>query len=113
LLGEKQFNSIVLTANLVVEREFEDGAETEMGYAARYRWRVSQAFEPGIEFFGELGDWGDNGHVDEHEHEAGPAAMGKLRSGPRSSFKYEAALLFGLTDESPDTTVRFLLEYEF
>jgi hypothetical protein len=27
--------------------------------------------------------------------------------------KYEAALLFGLTRESPDETVRVLFEYEF
>jgi hypothetical protein len=55
--------------------------------AARYRWRVSEALEPSV--------------------------MGKLRSGQRTAFKYEAAVLFGLTEESPDNTVRFLLEYEF
>ncbi len=113
LLGEKQFESTVLTANLVFEREFASGAETEMEYAARYRWRVSQAFEPGVEFYGGLGDWGANGQLGDHEHQAGPSVMGKLPSGPRSAFKYEAALLFGLNAEAPDTTVRFLLEYEF
>jgi FTR1 family protein len=113
LLGEKQFASTVLTANLVFEREFADGAETGMEYAARYRWRVSQAFEPGIELYGGLGDWGDNGRASEHEHQAGPAVLGKWMAGPRSAFKYEAAVLFGLTEESTDTNVRFLLEYEF
>jgi high-affinity iron transporter len=113
LLGEKQFASTVLTGNLIFEREFAGGAETEMEYAARYRWRVSQAFEPGIELYGDLGDWGDNGQFSSHEHEAGPAVMGKLGAGTHSAFKYEAAVLFGLTEESPDTTFRFLLEYEF
>lgn len=113
LLAEKQLSSTVLTANLVFERAFDDGAETEMEYAARYRWRVSQAFEPGVEIHGELGDWGDNGGFSEHEHEAGPAVMGKLGTGTHSAFKYEAAVLFGLTEESPDTTFRLLLEYEF
>jgi hypothetical protein len=84
-----------------------------MEYAARYRWRVTPAFEPGVEFYGGLGDWGDNGSFSDHEHQAGPSVMGKLMSGPRSAFKYEAAVLFGLNDEAPDTTVRFLLEYEF
>jgi FTR1 family protein len=112
LLGEKQFARTVLTGNLVFERAFEDGAETEMEYAARYRWRLSQAFEPGIEFHGDLGDWGNNGRVSEHEHEAGPAVLGKLMVGDHNAFKYEAAVLFGLTHDSPDTTVRFLLEYE-
>jgi high-affinity iron transporter len=113
LLAEKQFAATVLTANLVFEREFEGGAETEMEYAARYRWRMSQACEPGIEFYGDLGDWGDNGRASDHGHQAGPAVLGKLRAGPKSAFKYEAAVLFGLTDAAPDTTVRFLLEYEF
>lgn len=113
LLAEKQFARTVLTANVLFEREFESGAETETEYAARYRWRVSPAFEPGIEIYGGLGDWGDFGSLDEHEHEAGPSVMGKVRSGDRAAFKYEAAVLFGLTSESPDTTVRLLLEYEF
>jgi high-affinity iron transporter len=113
LLGEKQFASTVLTANLKFEREFDGGAETEMEYAARYRWRVSRAFEPGVEFYGGLGDWGDNGSFSSHEHQAGPSVMGKLGAGTHSAFKYEAAVLIGLNDESPDTTVRFLLEYEF
>jgi high-affinity iron transporter len=113
LLGEKQFTGTVLTGNLLFERELTGGAATEMGYAARYRWRVAPAFEPGIELYGELGDWGDNGRFSEHEHEAGPSVMGRLHAGDRSAFKYEAAVLFGLTDDSPDTTLRFLLEYEF
>jgi FTR1 family protein len=113
LLGEKQFSSTVLTANLIFEREFAGGGPTEMEYAARYRWRVSQGFEPGIELYGDLGDWGDNGRFSAHEHEAGPAVMGKLRTGTHSALRYEAAILFGLTGESPDSTFRFLLEYEF
>lgn len=113
LLGEKQFDSTVLTANLIFERELVGGAETEMEYAARYRWRLSRAFEPGIEVYGDLGDWGDNGSFSAHEHEAGPALMGKLATGTHAAFKYETAILFGLTHESPDTTFRFLLEFEF
>jgi high-affinity iron transporter len=113
LLGEKQFASTVLTANLIFEREFASGADTEMEYAARYRWRMSQAFEPGVEFYGDLGDWGDNGSFSSNEHQAGPSVLGKLGTGTHSAFKYEAAVLFGLTSDSPDTTFRFLLEYEF
>jgi high-affinity iron transporter len=113
LLGEKQFDGTVLTGNLLFERELTGGAETEMGYAARYRWRVAPSFEPGVEVYGELGDWGDNGRLSDHEHEAGPSVMGKLHAGEHSAFKYEAAVLFGLTNASADTTLRFLLEYEF
>jgi len=113
LLGEKQFSSTVLTANLLAEREFANGAETALEYAARYRWRVAEAFEPGIELYGELGDWGNSGSLDEHSHQVGPSLLGKVRARERSAIKYEAAILFGLTHDSPDATVRLQLEYEF
>lgn len=113
LLGEMQFTRTVLTANLLAEREFAGGADTEMEYAARYRWRLSERFEPGVEVFGELGDWGDFGSMSDHTHQIGPSLLGKVHAGAHSAFKYEAAVLFGLTGHSPDTTLRLQLEYEF
>jgi hypothetical protein len=113
LLGEKQFARTVLTVNLLAERGFASGAETEMEYAARYRWRVAQAFEPGIELYGELGEWGNSGSLDQHSHQIGPSLLGKVRARESSAIKYEAAVLFGLTQDSPDATVRLQLEYEF
>jgi FTR1 family protein len=113
LLGEKQFASTVLTVNLLAERGFASGAETEMEYAARYRWRVAEAFEPGIELYGELGEWGNSGSLDQHSHQIGPSLLGKVRARESSAIKYEAAVLFGLTQDSPDATVRLQLEYEF
>jgi high-affinity iron transporter len=113
LLMEKQFSRTVLTGNLLFERDLTGGAGTAMEYAARYRWRYSEALEPGLEFYGELGDWGANGSLQEHEHQFGPALLGKLHAGQHSAFKYETAVLFGLTHDAPDTTLRLQLEYEF
>jgi hypothetical protein len=39
--------------------------------------------------------------------------LGAFRPGNGSALKYEAAVLFGLTDAAPDTTVRLQLEFEF
>jgi hypothetical protein len=113
LLLEKQLASTVLTANLVAERELASGAETELEYAMRYRWRMSEALEPGVELYGGLGDWGDNGSLQDDEHQLGPSLLGKLRTGDRSALRYEAAVLFGLTQAAPDTAVRLSLEFEF
>jgi FTR1 family protein len=113
LLAEKQFDRTVLTANFLAERAFASGAETELEYSARYRWRLYEAMEPGLEIHGSLGDWGDNGTLDEHEHQLGPSLFGRIRTGDGAAFRYEAAVLFGLTEESPDTTLRLQLEYEF
>jgi high-affinity iron transporter len=113
ILGEKQFTDTVLTVNMLSERELTGGAETELEYAARYRWRLSETLEPGIELYGELGEWGHNGSLGDHSHQVGPSLLGKSHSGEHSAIKYETAVLFGLTHDSPDATVRFLLEYEF
>jgi high-affinity iron transporter len=113
LLLEKQLASTVLTANLVAGRELASGSETELEYAMRYRWRISEALEPGVELYGGLGDWGDNGSLQDDEHQLGPSLLGKLRTGDRSALRYEAAVLFGLTQAAPDTAVRLLLEFEF
>jgi len=112
-LAEKQFANTIFTVNLLGERAFTSGAETEMEYAARYRWRVAEAFEPGLELYGELGDWGDFGSLSEHSHQLGPSLFGKIHTDGHAAVKYETAILFGLTSDSPDATLRLQLEYEF
>jgi hypothetical protein len=62
--------------------------------------------------YGSLGEWGDNGTFSDHEQQLGPALFGRIRTAG-GAFRYEAGVLFGLTDVTPGTTVRFLLEYEF
>lgn len=112
LLAQKDVDRHEVRMNLVFERELTGGAETEMEYAWQYRYRLGERFEPGLEMHGGLGDWDHMGAFDDHEQQLGPACFGKLRTGA-SAWKYEAALLFGLNEHTPDATLRFLLEYEF
>ena len=111
-LLQKQFGPSLATFNLVAERELQSGAETGLEYALQYRWRRGPRFEPGIEFYGGLGEFGDFGSLQDHEHEAGPAVFGRIPFGS-GALRYEAAWLIGLTDEAAAQTLRFLLEYEF
>jgi high-affinity iron transporter len=112
LLGQKDFGRNEARVNLVFEQPLASGAELEMEYRWQYRYRLSERFEPGIEMYGGAGEWGEFGSFDDHEQQLGPAAFGKVRTAD-GAFKYEVGLLFGLTDVTPDATVRFLLEYEF
>jgi hypothetical protein len=112
LLAQKDVGRHEARVNLVFERAFAGGAETEMEYAWQYRYRLGERFEPGIEMYGGLGDWGHMGSFNDHEQQIGPAAFGKLRTAT-GAWKYEAALLFALNDATPDTTLRLMLEYEF
>ncbi len=112
LLGQKDFGRSEARINLLFEQELESDADLEMEYRWQYRYRLEERFEPGVEMYGSLGEWGDMGSFNDHEQQLGPAMFGKLRTAA-GAVKYELGLLFGLTDETPDTTVRFLLEYEF
>jgi high-affinity iron transporter len=112
LLGQKDFGQNEVRVNLVFEQALESGADLEMEYRWQYRYRLDERFEPGIEMYGGLGEWGEFGSFNDHEQQLGPAMFGKFRTS-KGAIKYELGLLFALTDETPDTTVRFLLEYEF
>jgi len=112
LLAQKDVGRHGARLNLTFERELTGGADTEIGYAWQYRYRLGERFEPGIEMYGGLGDVGDMGALNDHEQQFGPAFFGKLRT-TTGALKYEAGLLFGLNDQTPDATIRFLLEYEF
>jgi high-affinity iron transporter len=112
LLAQKDVGRHEARVNLMFERELTGGADTELEYAWQYRYRFREGFEPGLEMYGGLGEIGDTGAFNDHEQQLGPAMFGKLRTA-NGAFKYEAGLLFGLNAETPDTTFRFLLEYEF
>jgi hypothetical protein len=112
MLAQKDFGRNEARVNLVFEQPFESGADLEMEYRWQYRYRLSEVFEPGVEMYGGLGEWGEFGSFNDHEQQLGPAAYGKFRTAS-GAIKYEVGLLFGLTSDTPDTTARFLLEYEF
>jgi FTR1 family protein len=112
-LLEKTLGNQIVTFNVIVERELGGDAETELEYAARWRWRASQAFEPAIEVYGGLGDVDHLNSYSEQEHSAGPGFLGEVALKDGSKVKYEAAYLFGISDAAPNGTLRFLLEYEF
>jgi high-affinity iron transporter len=112
LLGQKDFGRSQARLNLLFERDLDSGAEVGMEYRWQYRYRLSERAEPGLEMYGGLGEWGHSGSLDDHEQQIGPALFGKFHAAD-GALRYEAGVLFGLTNVAPDATVRFLLEYEF
>jgi len=104
LLAEKEWGRWSGTANLFLLHEWgedvEDETETQLGLQARYR--LSPAFEPAVEIYS-----------GEDTRGIGPAVMGQVRLGGRRQLRWEAGAIFGMDSKSADTTLRFLLEYEF
>jgi len=112
-LAEKALGQAVLTVNLTGEQALTAGSRAEMGYSLRARWRLAERFEPGVEFFGDCGEWGRLGSVTNQRHQIGPSATGTWRLAPHRALRYEAAWVFGVTRGAPDSTARLQLEYEF
>lgn len=117
-LFQTDFDKLQLNANLLFERNFgpDDSDEqhvTEMGYQWQIKYRWQQAFEFGLQGFGDMGEWNHWEDSGEQSHNLGPAVFGKIKTGATQAVKYNAALLFGASEATPDVTFRMQVEYEF
>jgi hypothetical protein len=101
--------------NLLVEQHVnaEVASKPELGYQWQIKCRWNPAFEYGLQGFGDVGPWNHWEPGTEQPHRAGPAVFGTLSAGGHRKLKYNAALLFGLTDGAAVNSLRAQLEYEF
>jgi hypothetical protein len=104
VLVEKEWGHTVGTANLGLA--FETGSdindELESFGAFQLRYRYSRALEPAVELYSGQNTLG-----------AGPVLMGEQRFGVRKKLHWEFGAILGISDETPDTTLRALAEFEF
>lgn len=90
--------------------ESDAGPHNEIQYQAQWKFDLSPRFQPGVQAFGSLGD---PTHLHSNELKIGPAFFGAASLSDGKKIRYNAAIMGGLTRGTPDTTVRFQLEYEF
>lgn len=90
----------------VDEPDFRD----ELSYQLQWQYKLQRDFRPGVRAFGSLGS---PAHLHSATLRAGPAVFGALRFADRRELEYNAAVLGGMTRDSPDVTVRLQLEYQF
>ncbi len=76
--------------------------EPEPAIALQLRFRYRMAFEPAVEYYNAQGIVG-----------VGPVMLGDLRLGAGSRLHWEAGVIEGIGKQTPNSTVRLLLEYEF
>jgi hypothetical protein len=118
-LFQTEFGKLQLNGNLLFERKFgpeeeeDEPHETEMGYQWQIKYRWKPQFEFGAQGFGDMGKWNDWERSNQQSHKMGPAVFGKISLGQRQAIKYNAAWLFGTTNNSPDNNFRMQVEYEF
>ncbi|MEH6592820.1 MAG: hypothetical protein V7746_21310 [Halioglobus sp.] len=104
LLLEKELGRFSTTANIGLTYEWGDDIENEWetGLALQGRYRYSPRFEPALEFY-----------MGQDTQGLGPVFMGVERLGVMKALRWEAGAILGLDSETPDYTVRAVLEYEF
>lgn len=104
LISSRQWGQWVGTANLAAVYEWgsgvQDELESELRAQMRYRW--SPLFEPALELY-----------VAQDLVGIGPVLVGAWRPSAGRQLRWELGIIQGITDESPDQSLRFLLEYEF
>ncbi|HSC76159.1 MAG TPA: FTR1 family protein [Pseudomonadales bacterium] len=110
---QKEIGRTVNNLNLIWVRDFGSQADhdTEFEYTWQTRIKGNPLLEFGVQGMGELGDWDDTNPGHDQEHKLGPAIFGEYKLN-HSKIKYDAAILVGVTDDTPDETLRFALEYE-
>lgn len=104
LLIERQWGKWVGTANLNLTYEWGNDIENEFetALALQTRYRYSRSLEPAIELY-----------IGENSKGIGPVLLGNIRLGDRKQLRWEAGIIAGFSDDSPDTTFKFLIELEF
>jgi hypothetical protein len=104
LLLEREWGQWAGTANL--RALYESGSairdELEAAVALQLRYRYAQHFEPALEYYNSQNIIG-----------VGPALLGEVRLGEGRRLHWETGLIIGAGKQTPNRTLRLLLEYEF
>jgi hypothetical protein len=87
----------------------EERRTLEFNYAARVYYRFSRDLQPGVEFFGGIGEIRDVDASRAQEHYVFPILYGRLWR----ALKFAVGPGFGLTRGSDPVILKFAVEYEF
>ncbi len=104
-----QFNGNVLFEKVV---DTPQTNPTLMLYQLQARRHSAAAVDLGMQVFGEWGEWNHWASGRDQFHNLGPAVFGKIQLGSELKVAYNLAWLFGITDGTPDNTLRAQIELE-
>lgn len=104
LLLTKEISRWLLTTNLYLIHERGDNISTETEMAANFQflYRLNAHLEPALEIYRAQDTFG-----------IGPLLTGTERLGIGKKLHWEFGVIGGFTDDTPDITIKGLLEYEF
>jgi hypothetical protein len=108
---------VQLNANVFFQRNFRvrapDGDNhTELAYQLQMKYRSKSAIQPGIQAYGEVGQWDHWLPSNQQSHRAGPALFGSRYFG-KHELEYEAAYLIGRNEARAAKTFSMRAQYIF
>jgi len=111
ILLEKDFRKITNILNISFNKEVGGGADTHTdgGISWSTRYRLSQYFEPGFEYWNDFSAITHQLDYNQQSHQAGPCFYGHLFG----HVNYDVGYLFGISDAAPRGEIKWVLEYEF
>jgi len=117
-IAELGLGPVNVVANLFATIPFEDGEDPGLAYALSAAVPIgrldSAAVQAGFEAHGGAeGLFGDALPLDDNVHVIGPSLYGEIDVGRGRVLEPRLAILFGLTNESPDAVASFNVELKF
>ncbi|WP_144006651.1 hypothetical protein [Pelomonas sp. KK5] len=85
----------------------------DLSYQAQAKTLLAPGWEWGAQMYGDLGPLANPSPWREQEHQLGPAIFGHRAAGSAGTWRYDAALLFGLNNASPRALMRAEIAYSF
>jgi hypothetical protein len=112
-LVQKQWGKVLATANLFVTAQFggPQPRDPQFSYGLEVRYLLSPFFQPGVQAFGNPGPFDGFDQWSQQDHRIGPVLFGSVDVSA-GEINYEFGYLVGLTNGSPDGTMKFAVEYE-
>lgn len=111
ILLEKDFEKFNNILNISFNKEVGGGADphTDGGISWSTRYRLSQYFEPGLEYYNDFSAITHQLSYNLQSHQVGPVFYGRINR----HIKYDIGYLFGISDAAPRGEIKWVLEYEF
>ena len=111
ILLEKDIEKFTNILNISFNKEVGGGADTHTdgGISWSTKYRLSQYFEPGVEYWNDFSAISHQLDYNQQGHQVGPCFYGHLFG----HVNYDIGYLFGISDTSPRGEIKWVLEYEF
>jgi hypothetical protein len=110
LLLEKHVGDFINTANISFGHNLGPNAVSglDTGFSWRTKYHVNDMFEPGFEYYSDMGALNRDDDFNRQDSVVGPVVQGHF-----GEVTYDAGVLFGISQSAHDVTIKLNLEYGF